>query len=89
MLALVEPLRRLGPAAGDQVKRATKAPPLIRPTSPGAAGELEEGTRWATSNRGAIRVGVLVHELPREVVEIAYRERVLFDPIEVLEVLPK
>jgi len=72
------------------MKRATKAPPpLIQPTSPGAAGAtLDEGTRFARSNHGIVLVGVLVHELPRADVELAYRDRVLLDPVEVLEVLP-
>lgn len=71
------------------MKRATKAPPIIRQASTGAAGgALEEGTRWAMSNHGVVLVGELVHELPREDVQLAYRDRILFDPVEVLEVLP-
>lgn len=70
------------------MKRGTKAPPRVRSPAPAVAGvELEEGTCYATSKRGEIVVGELVHELPREIVELAYRDRVLFDPVEVLEVL--
>ncbi len=71
------------------MSRRTKAPARVKaPPSPAALEEaaivqaLAEGARYVDSRRGRILVGPLVHELERADIEIAYRDRILFDPIE-------
>lgn len=67
--------------------KRTRAPNRIK--TPAASEEAEivralaEGARYIDSRRGRILVGRFVHELERSDIEIAYRDRILFDPIEV------
>lgn len=67
--------------------RRTRAPARVK--APAASEEaaivqaLAEGARYIDSRRGRILVGRFVHELDRVDIEIAYRDRILFDPIEV------
>jgi hypothetical protein len=67
--------------------KRTRAPARVK--APASAGEaaivqaLAEGARYIDSRRGRILVGRFVHELDRVDIEIAYRDRIFFDPIEV------
>jgi len=69
------------------VRKRTRAPARVKaPTSFDEAAivqALAEGAHYIDSRRGRILVGRLVHELERVDIEIAYRDRILFDPIDV------
>jgi len=70
--------------------RTVRAPARIKVSTP-LTGEaaivqaLAEGGRYVDSPRGRILVGPFVHELERVDVELAYRGRVLNDPIDLAE----
>lgn len=63
--------------------KTTRAPSLRnRRPARGPARALSGPTRTILTPRGAIVVGELCHELPREDIAAAYRGRILEDPIE-------
>ncbi len=72
--------------------KRTRAPARVKQSSPAAAAEraivqaLEEGAAYRPTGRGNVLCGQICHLLPRDEVYRAHQGRILFDPVELLDV---